>query len=61
MKYNIKKTIIEKDISVILNDSLGEVLEFNNFDESSQLCQIMNVNSDSNCKYELIVINDKPK
>ena len=54
--YQIRKTIIEKNISVILNDSMGAVLELKNFDEALQLCQIMNSNSDSNCKYEIVVI-----
>ena len=54
--YQIRKTLIEKGISVILNDSLGSVLELYNFDEASQLCQIMNSNSDNNCKYELIIL-----
>tara|TARA_R110000796_G_scaffold173474_1_gene290411 strand:- start:91 stop:270 length:180 start_codon:yes stop_codon:yes gene_type:complete len=54
--YQIRKTLIEKGISVILNDSLGSVLELYNFDEASQLCQIMNANSDNNCKYELIIL-----
>ena len=54
--YQIRKTLIEKGISVILNDSLGSVLELYNFDEASHLCQIMNANSDNNCKYELIIL-----
>jgi len=57
--YQIRKTILIHNYSVILNDSLGEVLEFDDFDKTSQICQIMNVNSDNNCKYELIVINSK--
>ena len=31
--YQIRKTIVEKNISTLMNDSLGVVLEFNNFDE----------------------------
>ena len=53
--YQIRKTIIEKNISVILNDSMGAVVEFKDFDEVSQLCQIMNSNSDNNCKYEICI------
>ena len=57
--YQIRKTIIEKNISVILNDSMGAVLELKNFDEASQLCQIMNSNSDSNCKYEICITKEQ--
>jgi hypothetical protein len=57
--YQIRKTIIEKNISVILNDSMGSVLELKNFDEAALMCQIMNANTDNNCKYELITINEK--
>jgi hypothetical protein len=56
--YQIRKTIIEKNISVILNDSMGAVLELKNFDEALQLCQIMNSNSDSNCKYEICITKE---
>ena len=54
--YQIRKTSIEKDFSVILNDSLGCVLEFDTFEEASQLVVILNSNSDSNCRYELVTI-----
>ena len=53
--FKIRKTIIEKNISVILNDTLGAVAEFN-FDEATKLCQLLNSNSDSNCKYEIEAI-----
>ena len=59
MHYQIRKTIIEKNISVILNDSMGSVLELKSFDEAALMCQIMNANTDNNCKYELITINEK--
>ena len=59
--YHIRKTVLEKGYSVILNDSLGSVLELSNFDEASQLCQIMNSNTDSNCKYELVVVQERIK
>jgi len=57
ISYQIRKTIIEKNISVIMNNSLGTVLEFNNFDEVSKMCEILNVNSDNNCRYEIQTIN----
>lgn len=54
--YKIKKTLLEKDISVILNDPLGVVAEFEE-EEAIKLCQLLNSNSDSNCKYEIIRFN----
>jgi len=59
--YQIRKTIIEKNISVLMNDGLGVVLEFTDFNEVSKICEIMNVNSDNNCRYEIQVVNEKPK
>ena len=38
---------------------MGAVLELKNFDEASQLCQIMNSNSDSNCKYEICITKEQ--
>lgn len=57
--YQIRKTILEKKISVLMNDSLGVVLEFNNFDDVSKMCEILNSNTDSNCKYEIQIIKQK--
>jgi hypothetical protein len=54
--YQIRKTSVEKNFSVILNDSLGSVLEFDTFEEASQIVIILNSNSDSNCKYELMSV-----
>lgn len=51
-EYTIKKTLIEKNIQVILNDGLGVVAYFT-FDEAVQMCQLLNVNTDSNCRYEI--------
>jgi hypothetical protein len=59
--YQIRKTLIEKKISVILNNSLGSVLEIDNFDHASHMCQVMNSNTHDNCKYELIVIQERTK
>jgi len=42
-----------------MNDSLGVVLEFNNFDDVSKMCEILNSNTDSNCKYEIQIIKQK--
>ena len=55
--YQIRKTAVEKDFSVILNDSLGSVLEFETFEDASRLVVILNSNSDNNCRYELIPIS----
>jgi hypothetical protein len=55
--YQIRKTSVEKDYSVLLNDSLGSVLEFDTFEQASQIVMILNSNSDSNCRYELIPIS----
>jgi hypothetical protein len=57
--YQVRKTLIEKNISVLMNDGLGVVLEFTDFNEVSKICEIMNVNSDNNCKYEIQTVNEK--
>jgi len=54
--YQIRKTSVEKDYSVLLNDSLGSVLEFDTFEHASQIVIILNSNSDSNCRYELVSV-----
>lgn len=59
MIYQIRKTIREKNVSTLMNDSLGVVLEFNTFDEVSKMCEIMNSNSNSNCKYEIVIVSEK--
>mgnify|MGYP001327828879 CR=1 FL=1 len=51
--YTIKKTLREKNVEVILNDSMGVVAYFT-FDEATKMCQLLNSNSDSNCKYEIV-------
>lgn len=56
--YQIRKTSVERGFSVILNDSLGSVLEFDTFDEAARFVVILNSNSDNNCKYELIPIDN---
>ena len=57
--HQIRKTLIEKNISVLMNDGLGVVLEFTDFNEISKICEIMNVNSDNNCKYEIQTVSEK--
>lgn len=51
--FLIKKTILEKGITVYINNSLGETVEFTKFDEATRFCEILNSNSDNNCKYEI--------
>ena len=51
--FLIKKTILEKGITVYINNSLGETVEFTQFEEASKFCEILNSNSDNNCKYEI--------
>ncbi len=51
-QYTIRKTLIEKNVQVILNDSLGVVAYFT-FDEAMRMCQLLNANSDNNCRYEI--------
>ena len=53
--YHIRKTILADYLSVILNDGLGVVAEFG-FDEAVKMCQLLNANSDNNCKYELVQV-----
>ena len=54
--YQIRKTIREKNITTLMNNSLGVVLEF---DEVSKMCEIMNSNSNSNCRYEIVIVSEK--
>jgi hypothetical protein len=56
--YQIRKVLIEKNRSVIMNDSLGCVLEIDNFDEASSLCKIMNSNTSGEYRYELLVVHN---
>ena len=54
-RYQIKRTDNDNEISIILNNSIGTVLELN-FDDASKLCQLLNKGSDGNPRYELIVV-----
>ena len=51
--FTIKKTLREKNVQVILNDTMGVVAYFT-FDEAIRMCELLNANSDSNCKYEIV-------
>lgn len=58
--YTIKKTLIEKDVQVILNDSLGVVAYFT-FDDAVKMCELLNANSDNNCRYEITLNVGSPQ
>jgi Fe2+ or Zn2+ uptake regulation protein len=53
--YQIRKISKEHDTSIILDNSLGKVLELS-FDDASRLCQLMNKGSSSDIRYEMIVV-----
>jgi len=55
-KYTIKKTLRETNVQVVLNDTMGVVAYFT-FDEAIRMCQLLNANSDSNCRYEVVWVN----
>jgi len=57
--YQIRKTLIREGVSILMNDSLGQILEYDNWDEVCHITTILNSNSDSNCKYEIVTIQSK--
>tara|TARA_Y100000389_G_scaffold132725_1_gene130191 strand:- start:4014 stop:4217 length:204 start_codon:yes stop_codon:yes gene_type:complete len=56
--YAIKKKMERKGVKthVLLVNSLGEVLEFSNEEEVKDLASILNSNTDSGWRYEIIEI-----
>ena len=54
--YRISKYFIEKSLHVYMNNSLGETVEFTKFKDASRFCELLNANTDSNCRYEIHVI-----
>ena len=58
MGWIIKKEMIEKKITVIMNNSIGEVLEIADEHTARLLVETLNANSDSNCRYTLHRIKD---
>ena len=58
MAWIIKKEMIEKKITVIMNNSIGEVLEIADEQTARLLVETLNANSDSNCRYTLHQIKD---
>jgi hypothetical protein len=58
--YQIKKimNLNGKKLHVILLNSDNEVFETVNFDEVSKLCKLLNTNTDSGWRYEIITITN---
>jgi len=52
--YTIKKTFLKTNQSVVMNNSLGEVLELENQETVELMVETLNSNTDSNCKYSII-------
>ena len=50
---NIKNKKTKKTLPVILIDSQSEILEFDTEQEASELCVILNVNTDSGYLYTI--------
>jgi len=59
--YQIKKIMVNsgKPQHVILLDSTGIVFETNKFEQATKMCEILNTNSDSGWRYEIITIINK--
>lgn len=59
--YQIKKimNMNGKILHVILLNTYNEVFETDCFDEVTKLCELLNTNSDSGWRYEIITINNK--
>jgi hypothetical protein len=51
VKVNLKD--VRKKLPVIILDSQGEVLEFDNKDKAQEMVNIFNTNTDSGHKYEV--------
>lgn len=57
--YQIKKIMTlegGRKQHVIMTDSQGEVFESSSLDEVTKLCELMNSNTDSGWRYEIITI-----
>jgi hypothetical protein len=59
--YQIKKIMAMngRTLHVILLNTQGEVFETTSLDEAQKLCELLNVNTDSGWRYEIITINNK--
>tara|TARA_B100000963_G_scaffold334854_1_gene328421 strand:- start:3220 stop:3414 length:195 start_codon:yes stop_codon:yes gene_type:complete len=52
--YTIKKTFLKTNQSVLMNNSLGEVLELNDAKTVKLMVETLNSNTDNNCRYSII-------
>ena len=55
--YSIRKTFLNpkyKGLVVLMNNSLGEVLEIEDLETVKLMVEALNSNTDSNCKYTII-------
>ncbi len=59
--YVIKKTLIKdgKKTHVFMTDGASEVLEMKHKNVADKMCEVLNVNTDSGCSYEVITIGKK--
>jgi hypothetical protein len=59
--YQIKKIMVTngKVQHVLLLGSQGEVFETDCFGEAAKLCELLNTNSDSGWRYEIVTILNK--
>jgi hypothetical protein len=60
VRYQIRKIDDDNEISIILNNSIGTVLELD-FDEASKVCQLMNKGAIGKLRYELTVVHTRDK
>ena len=58
--YQIKKimNVNGKNLHVILLNSQGEVFETSCIGEATKLCELLNTNTDSGWRYEIITITN---
>jgi hypothetical protein len=57
--YQIKKIMTlegGRKQHVLMTDSQGEVFETSSWEESTRLCELMNSNTDSGWRYEIVII-----
>lgn len=61
--YQIKKIMVlnGRKLHVLLLNSINEVFETDCIGEASKLCEILNTNTDSGWRYEIITINNIEK
>lgn len=55
--YSIRKTFLNpkyRGLAVLMNNSLGEVLEIEDLETVKLMVEALNANTDSNCKYTII-------